>query len=168
MIRKNIFFPIFFYPMIKENCFAVLDKVKFTQVFNGNRFCIIDTPDDMKKIPEYITVRSPQGNKIHNIKTTFKGQEIFCDRCQINHVGPCPELQAFYEAKRTRKTMVEQGEIKTKIDSTLRNVDTLGLCADVCAMSGGGLGQIIQASLDNPENNSNESVVRMIASSRTS
>jgi hypothetical protein len=138
-----------------------LQKVKFTQVFNGNRFCIIDTPEDMKKIPEYITVRSPQDNKLYNIKTTFKGQEIFCDRCQINHVGPCPELQAFYEAKRMRKTMVEQGEISTKIysDSTMRNVDALGLRAEVCAMSGGGLGQVIQASLDDPENINNESVV---------
>ena len=57
--------------------------------------------------------------------------------------------------------MEEQGEIATKVysDSTLRSVDSLGLRADVCTMSGGGLGQVIQASLDDPENVSQESIV---------
>ncbi len=73
------------------------------------------------------------------------------------------ELKAFYAAKKMKQQMVEDDKIKTKIytDSTLRNVDTLGLSADVCTMSGGGIGQVIQASLDDPNNIQQENIIIM-------
>ena len=82
----------------------------------------------------------------------FKGQKRFCSRCREDHVGQCPVLKEFYAAKDKRQEMEREDKIKTKIfsDSTLRSVNALGLRADVCAMSGGGLGQVIQASLDDP------------------
>ena len=88
---------------------------------------------------------------------------MFCSRCNENHVGQCPQLKAFYAAKKIKQQMVEDDKIKTKIytDSTLRNVDTLGLSADVCTMSGGGIGQVIQASLDDPNNIQQENIIIM-------
>ena len=57
--------------------------------------------------------------------------------------------------------MVAEKEITMKIwgDLALRNVDPLGLRVDVCAMLGGGLGQVIQALLDDPTNVENETMV---------
>ena len=127
-----------------------LQRVKHTQVFNGNRFCVIKPPEDLKRIPSTISI--PYINKTFNFRLTFNGMEYFCSRCHTTHTTQCPELKKFYEAKERKEEMENNGEIQTKIysDSTLRKVDTLGLTADVCAMSGGGLGQIIQATLDDP------------------
>ena len=44
-------------------------------------------------------------------------------------------------------------------DSTLRKASTIGLTADVCAMSGGSLGQVTQAALDNPKTKEMDSIV---------
>ena len=138
-------------------------RIKNTRAFNGNRFCVVETPSDLKKIPDSITVTNPFNNVVHHVRLSYFGQEIFCARCQVNHVGQCPEIKAFYEAKKQKEKMVEDNKIVAKIysDSTLRSADTLGLCADVCAMSGGGLGQVIQASLDDPQNIQHERILIM-------
>ena len=78
-------------------------------------------------------------------------------------MGQCPSLTEFYAAKEQKEKMRNDGEIKTKIfgSSTLRLADQIGLRADVCCMSGGGLGQIVQASLDDPSIGDYENVVIM-------
>ena len=140
-----------------------MQRIKDTQVFNGNRFCVVETPEDLKRIPSQISLKNPLSNIVYSVRLSFKGQEIFCSRCNESHVGQCPALQAFYTAKKQKEVMINNDEILSKIysDSTLRNVDTLGLTADVCAMSGGGLGQIIQASLDDPGNIQQERIIIM-------
>ena len=59
--------------------------------------------------------------------------------------------------------MVDNDEILSKIysGSTMRHVETLGFTADVCAMSGGGIRQVIQASLDDPNAIKHERIVIM-------
>ena len=138
-------------------------RIKDTQVFNGNRFCVVTTPENLKSIPNSLAIRNPANNGLHTVRLTFKGQEVFCDRCQEGHVGQCPALKAFYEARKIKQQMVDNDEILSKIysDSTLRHVETLGLTADVCAMSGGGIGQVIQASLDDPNSIKHERIVIM-------
>ena len=123
----------------------------------------MDTPEDLKKIPNSISVKNPFTNKQSFFRCVFSGQEYFCSRCQVKHSSQCPQRKAFYEAKIEKEKMISDGEILTKIyaDSTLRKVDSLGLRADVCAMSGGGLGQIVQASLDDPFNIGQQHLVIM-------
>ena len=50
--------------------------------------------------------------------------------------------------------MVRTQQVKSKVygDSTRGQLDSLGLGSKVSAMSEGGLGQVIQASLDDPTN----------------
>ena len=132
-----------------------LQRVKEIQtavVYNGNRFCVVRNPTNGTLLPDTLTITDRNTEREFFVRVNYKGQKRYCARCLTHHVGLCPKLQEFYAACDRRREMVENGEIKTKIfsDSTLRNVDTLGIRADVCAMSGGGLGQIIQASLDDP------------------
>ena len=124
------------------------------RTFNGNRYCVVDTPDDMKTIPTSISLRHPVNGIIYPITVDFYGKEVFCDRCSAFHTTRCPELVEFYAAVEERKEMVKTQQIKSKVygDSTLRHMDPLGLRSEVSAMSGGGLGQVIQASLDDPTN----------------
>ena len=140
-----------------------MQRIKDTQVYNGNRFCVVKTPQDLKQIPSSLTVRNPLSQKEFHIRITFKGQQVYCSRCDDTHVGQCPELKAFYEAKEKKEAMLENDEIITKLysDSTMRHVETLGLTMDVCAMSGGGIGQVIQASLDDPNAIHHERIVIM-------
>ena len=57
--------------------------------------------------------------------------------------------------------MQRRGEINSQLfgTSALRNVDPLGLCANAISMSRGGLGQIFQASLDDPTMGEYENVL---------
>ena len=130
-----------------------LQKVPGSSALNGNRYCILKTVDDTNSIPEYLPVTHPVTKKLFNVRSTFKGQARSCTRCLKKHVGQCPELKAFYEALNKRKQLKEEGKITTKIisDSTMRLADPLGLNAEVSTMSGGGIGQVLQAACDDPE-----------------
>ena len=66
----------------------------------------------------------------------------------MNHVGPCPFLQAFYAAKDVRSK--EQIDLKVVSDSSLRLAEQVGLRADVLCMSGGGLGHLATVLRDDP------------------
>ena len=120
--------------------------------FNGNRFCVVRIPEDMNMIPEYLPVRSPRG-KLHNFKSTYKNQARQCDVCWVKHIGQCPKKKAMFEAKEKKEKMREEGEIQSKIisDSTLRLANPLGTKSEICTMSGGGLGQVTQAVMDDPD-----------------
>ena len=128
-------------------------KIRYTQVFNGNRFCVIRRPDNLAEIPEFLPIVDPITKATYHIRINYWGKVRTCGRCSKQHGGLCPSLAKFYEAKEERQRMEKEKLIKTKIvsDSTLRNADQLGLSADVMAMSGGGLGQIVQAAMDDPD-----------------
>ena len=138
-----------------------MQRIKGTQIYNGNRFCVVETPEDKNTIPASFPITDPTTTKIHSILVNYKGQERYCARCNITHVEQCPELKAFYEARNQREEMRKSNKITAKIysDSTLRHGNALGLSADVCTMSGGGLGQIVQATLDDPDSMDKETIV---------
>ena len=140
-----------------------VQKIRNASVFNGNRYCVIRTPRDTNQIPDSITITDPSTGKDFFVRVNYRGQSRFCSRCSKDHVGQCPSLADFYAARDKRRAMVDAQQIKTKIfsDSTLRSVDALGLRAEVCAMSGGGLGQVIQASLDDPSTPSYDNIIIM-------
>ena len=128
-------------------------KIPGSVAFNGNRFCVIKKVDNLNSIPEYLPVTHPVTKKLYNVKLTFRNQARSCTRCLKKHVGQCPEMRKFFEALDTRRKLNDDGQISTKImsDSTMRLADPLGLTADVSTMSGGGLGQVVQAALDDPQ-----------------
>ena len=70
-----------------------------TNTLNGNRYCVVDTKE--KVIPGSIMVLSPATQQKVTVHLRYKGQTWFCRRCEVNHVGPCPFLQAFM-LQRTR------------------------------------------------------------------
>ena len=127
-------------------------KFKRTQIFNANRYCVIRKPDNLASIPDFLPIEDPIKKKVHHIKIGYDGKLYNCGRCMTQHGRRCPMLEDFYAAKKERERMEREEEIKTKLisDSTLRNVDQLGLRADVMTMSGGGLGQVVQAAIDDP------------------
>ena len=71
-----------------------------TNTLNGNRYCVVDTKE--KVIPGSIMVLSPATQQKVTVHLRYKGQTWFCRRCEVNHVGLCPFLQAFYAAKDAR------------------------------------------------------------------
>ena len=136
-------------------------KIKGTQIFNGNRYCVIRKPENLAVIPDSIPVVDAVKQKTRQIRINYDGKVYNCGRCMQQHPGRCPLLEEFYKAKEERERMEQSKEIKTKIisDSTLRNAEKIGLCADVMTMSGGGLGQIIQAAIDDPDTRDKSHIV---------
>ena len=134
-------------PTRMQNITGTRDK------FNGNRYCVIRIPADTNMIPEFLPVTGPNG-KLQNFPSTYLNQARYCSRCMKKHVGQCPSLKRFYEAKKQKEEMMEEGLVETNItaDSTLRHADDTGTTANIVSMSGGGLGQIAQAVIDNPDN----------------
>ena len=121
-----------------------LQRIKGTTCFNGNRYCVIEPKGN---IPSSIDIPDENG-KFFPITLRYRGQQYYCGVCNESHVGPCPAKAAFYAEKELRATL----EIKTQIvsDSTLRQVDQLGLSADVICMSGGRAGNVANILHDDP------------------
>ena len=130
-----------------------LQRIPETDVFNGNRYAVIRTPTDITRIPDSMPVRDPATGKDYQIRISYSGKKWYCPKCMDKHEGGCPALKAFYAAKDTRKKMEEDGKIETKImsDSTMRNTEKTGLQSDVLRMSGGGIGQVAQAAINDPD-----------------
>ena len=128
-------------------------KIPETEIYNGNRYAVVRRPENMSQISETLPIVDPSTKKTYLLRIGYRGKSWFCSRCREKHTEQCPELAAFYKAKDERKKLEERGEIRTKImsDSTLRNASTIGLRADVLCMSGGGIGQVAQAAMDDPD-----------------
>ena len=126
---------------------------KSTDVYNGQRYCIIKTPEDINSIPREIPLLDPKTKKVLMARISFYGQTYHCKRCFEWHAGECPEMKEFYEAKAAKELMRRKKQINTKViaDSTLRNVDPLGLKAEVMCIPGAGIGHVAQALHDDPD-----------------
>ena len=140
-----------------------LQYARGQDVYNGNKYCTIMTPENLNVIPEFIPVVCPVTNKILNFRITYTGQKRYCPRCEDYEIGGCPALKAFYEAKTTKEQMKADNKIKTKIvsDSVIRNADPLGLKAEILSMSGAGLGLIAQTAIDDPDCDAAENIIVM-------
>ena len=134
---------------------------KQTQVLNGNRMCVVETPENLKVIPESIPIENTGTKRRYQVSINFRGQERFCSTCNETHVGGCPVIAERRKKEAQREEMKKEEAFTTKFysDSTLRCVDVLGLRSEVLCMSGGGLGQIIQAAIDDPEDENDKIVI---------
>ena len=129
-----------------------LQKHLGMNMFNSHRECVIQRPANLNVIPSSLPIIDPVTKRTLFFKITYKGQKKYCSRCCEEHVGGCPELKEFYEAKAKRQQMREENEIQTKIvsDSSLRHADPLGLKADILSTPGAGFGLIAQTAIDDP------------------
>ena len=141
--------------VIKPTCYQVH---KGTDAFNGNRYCVIEADF---KFPRTIQVKNPISNKLMDVEVRYRGQEYMCKRCATTHVGACPEITAYYEAKDRREHL----KVNTKIfsDSTLRRADITGLRAEVDCASGARVGCIANMIRDDEftDDANNEIVINM-------
>ena len=122
-------------------------RYRGTSCLNTNRYCVIDN-QGKDKVPGTISVVNPRTNQTETFQVRYRGQSWHCRRCSAEHVGPCPSLKEFFEAKEARKK--KEINIKIFADSTLRCAERIGLTADVSCMSGGGVGQVANAIRDDP------------------
>ena len=134
---------------------------KFTRVQTGNRYCVVETPADLKSIPESIPVVESNTKKSIQVTIEFWGQEKYCNVCNQMEIGRCPVKEERKKKMEQREAMKEAKGFSTKLysDSTLRSVGIIGLKADVQCMSGGGLGQIIQSAIDDPDDHYDKIVI---------
>ncbi len=126
-------------------------RIKDTRVLNGNRYCVVETPENLKSIPESIPVTNSLTQESFQVQLTFRGQERFCYTCNEMHIGTCPKLKERRRKEEQREQFKKSCKVKIYSDSTLRSADVLGLKCEIMCMSGGGLGQIIQSAIDDPE-----------------
>ena len=55
-----------------------MQKIKETRVLYRNCFCVVETPDNLRTIPESIPVEDLVTHQQYQVKVTFKGQERYC------------------------------------------------------------------------------------------
>ena len=96
-----------------------------------------DGSDDKIDIGSYIIVEGVRFNIIYD------EMEKFCQICQRTHGKECPSKVRFEALKKLRQGKTLQCKIYS--DSSLRSANQLALSTDVACMSGGGIGQIINA-----------------------
>ena len=135
---------------------AVYQFYKGTEILNGNRYCVIE---EGFKFPRMLQVNDK--NRSFDIEVRYKGQEYLCNRCAKTHVGSCPSLTRYYQARDERRTTPIEKKIIS--DSTFRRADITGLKADVDCMSGGRIGHIANMIRDDPffDNANSEAIITM-------
>ena len=119
-----------------------------TSVFNGNRFAIVSA-DDVPKLTAVMDnklfVKLPTGAVVDYV-LSYKGKTYTCRRCLQKHAGECESMQAFYKWREERKKIKIRSAIVS--DSTLRQVDQVGLSADVYCSGGAYLSELITTAAD--------------------
>ena len=125
---------------------TMYQNTRNTSVLNGNRYCVVKVGE--RPIPGTVVVFNPATHQKAPFHTRYRGQKWFCRRCGEEHVGACEALKSFYEARAVKEQL--QVNVKILSDSTLRQVEHVGLRADVLCMSGGGVGHLASVLRDDP------------------
>ena len=117
-------------------------RYKNTRVLNGNRFLVLEYDKVNIDIGDSVTI---EGYKF-NIR--YSGMQKYCYLCKSKHGEECASRVRFEQLKKDR-----EGKLTHKVyaDSSLRNVNQLALAANVACMSGGGIGQVINAIKEDEE-----------------
>ena len=115
---------------------------KRTTVLNNNRYLVVQKLDGddetMKRIRNSIVVRGKKFN------IGYDGQKTHCFLCERAHVkNECPSRARFDHLKALRDQTPRKRAVYSS--SVLAHVNQLATTADFACMSGGGIGQIINA-----------------------
>ena len=123
---------------------------KDSEIRNGNRKAIL-TPKEGQEIPREITVGGL------NLRTRYRGQAFFCQRCSCQHTEKCPVILEFQRCKAEKFAKT----ILTKIvsDSTLRLANSEAYRADLECMAGGQIGHIATSLQNDPKGKQYQEVV---------
>ena len=114
---------------------------KGTTVLNNNRYLMVQKLDDLpelrNKIGPSITI---DGRKFNMVDT---GLEKWCYECRKVHGYCCPERARNEFLQKLRQDKTNKRKIYS--DSTARHANVPALTTDIACMSGGGIGQLINA-----------------------
>ena len=114
---------------------------KGTRVLNNNRYLVVQKLDDHKelrdKLGSFITI---DGKRFYIVYT---GLEKYCYECSRKHGYHCPTRARNEFLEKLRKDKTSKRKIYS--DSIARHANVPALTTDVACMSGGGIGQIINA-----------------------
>ena len=80
-----------------------MQRIKDTNVLNGNQYCVVETLGNINVIPESAPVVDPVTKKEHMVPVTFKGEEWYCLSCNLKHIGMCPKIKSRIEAEKQQK-----------------------------------------------------------------
>lgn len=124
-----------------------LQKDRELHKFNGNRYLIVKMKDGVK-IPDTITIQDPTTKRSYQYYVRYAGKQWQCGRCDVNHSGSCPKTKALKECDQYRRANPKTANIIG--DSTIRHLEERAFTADVAAMPGGTLGQLVAAAVTHP------------------
>ena len=113
---------------------------KGTSVLNNNRYLVVEKLDDKEDLRKRIGSRVVVEGTTFNI--VYDGMQRHCWTCMKTHGSHCP-LKARNDFLRQQRQTT--GKRKIYSTSTLRHANQLALNSDVACMSGGGIGQILNA-----------------------
>ena len=112
-----------------------------------NKYVVVEVPDKTKIPPFFEFLNDDTGN-IERMYLNYRDKPRWCRLCSDTHNSECPEQAKIrqFEKERDEKRSPE-GNLPVKIytSSVGRLVNQKALCADVDAMSGGALGNILNA-----------------------
>ena len=124
-----------------------LQRDKDFRRFNGNRYLIVQF-NEGQNIPDTITIQDPVSKRSFQFYVRYAGKQWTCGRCDLVHSGSCPKSAALKACDDYRRN-----NAKTAIiigDSTIRHLEERAFKADVAAMPGGTLGQLVAAATTHP------------------
>jgi len=102
---------------------------------------VVQKLDDEKEIKDRIGSSIVVAGVKFNI--VYDGMERYCYLCSRKHGNDCPTRARFEFLKKLRKGRTTKRKFYS--DSIMRHVNSLALVTDVAVMSGGGIGQIVNA-----------------------
>ena len=114
---------------------------KGTNVLNNNRYLVVQKLDDDEDAKKRIGTSITIGN--HKFDIGYNGLQKYCRLCNRKHGWDCPKRARFEHLKKLREG--KTGKRKVYGTSVLRHVNQLAITSNVSCMSGGGIGQLVNA-----------------------
>ena len=114
---------------------------KGTNVLNNNRYLVVQKLDDDEEAKKRIGTSITIGNRRFNIG--YDGLQKHCFLCGRKHGYDCPQRARFEHLKKLRDG--KTGKRKIYGTSVLRHANQLATTSDISCMSGGGIGQLVNA-----------------------
>ena len=139
--------------IVDKNFGSIIKKVQpqpaepRSSVPGKNKFVVLDV-SDRSKIPPFFDFLNDATGSIERMYLNYRDKPRWCRLCSETHSSDCPELMKIrqFEKERDEKRSPE-GNLPVKIyaSSVGRLVNQKVMYADVDAMSGGALGNLINA-----------------------
>ena len=114
---------------------------KYTNVLNNNRYLVVQKLDDDEEAKKRIGTSITVGNRKFSIG--YDCLQKYCFLCSRKHGYDCPTRARFEHLKKLRQG--KTGKRKIYGTSVLRHANQLATTSNISCMSGGGIGQLVNA-----------------------